>query len=204
MMIRAVIFDWGGVLVRTADGSLREAWERRLGLALGQSAAIVFGAETNYDVQTGRVSDEEHWAWIRQRLALNQQELADFRRDFFARDAVDVELLAYIDRLRARYTVGLLSNASSNARRLLSETYGSMLDHFDSVTISSEEGVMKPDARIYEIALARAGVPRAEEAIFVDDVLENVLAARRLGMAGVHFVDPTAARAELAGLTGVS
>jgi putative hydrolase of the HAD superfamily len=201
-MIRAVVFDWGGVLVRTSDGSLREAWERRLGLMPGQSSAIVFGVETNYDIQTGRVTDEQHWAWVRQRLGLSQRELADFRRDFFARDAVDVDLLAYIDRLRSRYTVGLLSNASSIARRLLSDKYG-ILDHFDSVTISSEEGVMKPDARIYQIALARAGA-RAEEAIFVDDVLENVLAARRLGMEGVHFVDPTAALADLAGLTGIS
>jgi epoxide hydrolase-like predicted phosphatase len=202
-MIRAVIFDWGGVLVRTSDGSLREAWERRLGLSPGQSSAIVFGTETNYDVQTGRVTDEQHWAGVQQRLALSQQELADFRRDFFARDVVDVHLLQYIDRLRARYTVGLLSNASSIARRLLSDTYGGILDHFDSVTISSEEGVMKPDVRIYQIALARAGA-RAEEAIFVDDVLENVQAARRLGMEGVHFVDPTAALADLAGLTGIS
>jgi epoxide hydrolase-like predicted phosphatase len=104
--------------------------------------------------------------------------------------------------LRSRYAVGLLSNASSIARQLLTEEYG-ILDQFDSVTISSEEGVMKPDARIYQIALARASV-RAEEAIFVDDVLTNVEAARRLGMEGLHFVDPTATRADLARLTGIS
>ena len=77
-----------------------------------------------------------------------------------------------------------------------------MLSHFDSVTISSEEGVMKPDPAIFRTALGRAGVT-AEEAVFVDDFLVNVEAARSLGIAGVHFVTSEQALAELASLTGV-
>ncbi len=202
MPLKAVIFDWGGVLVRTTDWRLREEWERRLGLAPGQSSAIVFGAETGYDVQLGRVSDEAHWEWVTHRLGLSSSETADFRRDFFAGDVVDSDLLAYIDRLRQAYHVGLLSNASSSARALMTERLG-IIQHFNSVTISGEEGVMKPDPGIYQIALARAGA-RAEEAIFVDDVLVNVEAAQRLGMRGVHFTDSAGARAQLVALTGVS
>ena len=48
---------------------------------------------------------------------------------------------------------------------------------------------MKPDARIYRIALARLSV-EPNEAIFVDDFSENVVAAWALGMTGVHFADP--------------
>jgi putative hydrolase of the HAD superfamily len=63
---------------------------------------------------------------------------------------------------------------------------------------SAEIGVMKPDPRIYQVALDRLGLS-PPEAVFVDDFIENVEAARRLGMGGVHFVEPDQARDELDG-----
>ena len=61
---------------------------------------------------------------------------------------------------------------------------------------------MKPDTRIYRIALGRLNV-KPNEAIFVDDFSDNVAAARALGLTGVHFTDPQQARRELMILTGV-
>jgi HAD superfamily hydrolase (TIGR01509 family) len=94
-----------------------------------------------------------------------------------------------------------LSNASDNARQIFGDRYG-MLDHFDSVTVSAEERVMKPNPRIYHTALSRAGAEPGE-AVFVDDFIENVEAARVLGIHGVHFQQPGATLALLAELTGV-
>ena len=109
--------------------------------------------------------------------------------------------MAYIGRLRAQYHVGLLSNAADSLRRVLDEVLA-IAPCFDSITISAEEGVMKPDARIFELALGRAGVD-AEEALFVDDTLANVEAATRLGMRTIHFREPGAAYAEVVAATGV-
>ncbi len=50
-------------------------------------------------------------------------------------------------------------------------------------------GIAKLDRRIYDIAVARAGVP-AERCLFVDDTLENVEAAAALGMRTVHYRTP--------------
>ena len=139
----------------------------------------MFGAENGHAEQLGQWTEDEHWDWVGRRIGLSGDSLARFRRHFFANDALDTDLLAEIDRLRAAgYHLGLLSNAGGGARRIF-EQYG-VLNHFDSVTISAEEGVMKPDPRIYRIALARAGVA-PEEALFVDDVIENVEAARDAG-----------------------
>jgi epoxide hydrolase-like predicted phosphatase len=52
--------------------------------------------------------------------------------------------------------------------------------------ISAEEGVAKPDARIYQIALSRLGV-QPEDAIFVDDLVENVQGAQAVGMRSIRF-----------------
>ena len=200
MSLKAVIFDFGGVLVRTRSQHLRQTWEQRLGLRPGEASELVFGGESGRAAQHGWISDAEHWSFIQRRLGLDDATLAQFRRDFFAEDGIDTDLLAYIDRLRSGYQVGLLSNASTSARRFFTES--GIAAHFDAITISGEEGVMKPDARIYRIALGCLDV-KPNEAVFVDDFNENVIAARALGMAGVHFADPQQARRELMILTGV-
>jgi len=203
MSLRAIIFDFGGVLVRTRSQALRSCWEQRLGLAPGEASEIVFGGESGIAAQHGHITDETHWGWIARRLDLAPAELAAFRRDFFAEDILDTALLAYVDRLRlAGYHLGLLSNMADNARTLFGDKYG-VLSHFDSVTISSEVGIMKPDPAIFEIALARAGVAPAE-AVFIDDFVANVEGARRAGLLGIHFRDTSQVVAQLAVLTNIT
>lgn len=202
MPLKATLFDFGGVLVRTRSQHLRAAWEEKLGLPPGRASAIVFGSDSSRNAQHGWITDAEHWRWIGETLALDALDLAAFQHDFFAEDILDTELLAYVDRLRAAgYHTGLLSNASDNARSIFIDRYG-LASHFDSMTISAEEGVMKPHERIFRVALARAGACPSE-AIFVDDFAENVDGARAIGMLGLHFSDPADACAELRRLTGV-
>jgi len=198
--LKAVLFDFGGVLVRTRSQARRIAWEQRLGLAAGEASEIVFDGESGRAAQLGRISDGEHWRFVKSRLGLDDEALTQFRHDFFAEDVLDTDLLAYVGRLRARYRTGLLSNATDAARRYF--VASGIARHFDAITVSAEEGVMKPDERIYRIALARLGVAPAE-AVFVDDLRENVEAARVLGLAAVHFTDPPVARRELAAITGM-
>jgi putative hydrolase of the HAD superfamily len=201
--LKAVIFDFGGVLVRTRSQNRRIAWEQRLGLSRGEAEALVFGGASGTAAQHGQITDEAHWRWLSKRLQLSPDDLARFREEFFADDVLDTALVAYIERLReAGYHLGLLSNASDVARKVFAEVYG-VLDRFDSVTISCEEGVMKPDPRIYRVALERAGA-RAEESVFVDDVAANIESAQQVGMHGIHFCSTEQAIEELAALTGVA
>jgi putative hydrolase of the HAD superfamily len=57
---------------------------------------------------------------------------------------------------------------------------------FDVIVISAEEGVRKPDARIFERTLARLGVA-PDEAVFVDDFPVNVAGARAAGLHALQF-----------------
>jgi putative hydrolase of the HAD superfamily len=66
----------------------------------------------------------------------------------------------------------------------------------DAFIISSEEGVAKPDPRIYQIALQRLDV-QPHEAVFVDDFPENVAGAQQLGIIAVLFRDTDQAIAEV-------
>lgn len=195
MSIKAILFDLGGVLLRTGDFTPRERLAARLGLSRAELERLVFSGEAGDRAQLGLASLEEHWEYCRQQLGLPVDELPALQRDFWGGDRLDVDLVAYIRSLRGRYRTALLSNNFSNLRRLLTERWG-IADAFDELIISSEAGLLKPDPRIFHLALARLGVA-PEQAVFVDDFLHNVEGARAVGMHAVHFRDAEQMKAEL-------
>ena len=83
------------------------------------------------------------------------------------------------------YRVFGLSNWSVETFALVRPAYP-VLDLMEDMVISGEERVMKPDHRIYEIALERFGI-KAEESVFIDDNLATVKAASELGIKGFLF-----------------
>jgi putative hydrolase of the HAD superfamily len=82
-----------------------------------------------------------------------------------------------------------LSNAWDDLRSLLKEEFG-ILGVFDEVIISAEVGLIKPDPRIYQLAAEKLSIP-TNQAIFIDDVAENVEAARKSGMFAIQFRSPS-------------
>jgi putative hydrolase of the HAD superfamily len=196
--VKAVIFDVGGVLIRTPDRSNRRAWEEKLGLAEWEAEEIVFGGDMGSKAQRGDITHEALWTWIGQRLNLAADQLHAFRTGFWAGDVLDTALIATIRRLRPHYQTAVISNATDFLRRDLSENYA-IADAFDLIVCSAEEKVMKPDPAIYQLTLERLG-RRAEEAVFIDDAAANIAAARALGMHTIHFKPSVDLPAELARL----
>ncbi len=71
-----------------------------------------------------------------------------------------------------------------------------IFDHFRDIVVSGVERLVKPDAAIYQLALSRFGLTPGE-AIFIDDNLPNVIAARENGFVGHHFTDAATLCADL-------
>ncbi len=199
-MIRAVYFDMGGVLLRSESEAGRRKWEERLGLPPKQLAEIVFENPASALATVGQASTEAVWAEVGRQLSLPPAALAELRADFFAGDAFDVDLLAFLRGLRPRIKTGLISNAWPDMRSTTALCLNATV--FDTLLFSGEEGVAKPGPEIYLRALARLAVAPAE-AVFVDDVLANVEGARAVGMVGVQFKESRAVRAELETLLAV-
>jgi HAD superfamily hydrolase (TIGR01509 family) len=194
MAIRAVFFDFGGVIMRTEYQAPRQHLAERFDMEYEEIERIVFNSETALRASVGEIPEEQHWAGVMSRLRLPVSEAASFRDAFFGGDVIDRELVNFIRSLRGRFHTGLISNAWSGLREFLGRQ--SILDAFETVIISAEVEVAKPEARIFAIALERAGV-RAQEALFVDDVRENIQACEEAGLRGLLFRDPAQARAEL-------
>ena len=194
-MIRVVIFDFGGVLMRTADFTPRRELEQRYGLPAEGASESVFGSPLWDEAQLGRVSTAEFWADVGRRLELDDGELTEFQEAFWSGDRLDEELVDFIRRLRDEgYRVALLSNAPAGLHRRLEQL--GIADAFDAIVVSGSEGLVKPNPAIFELALERVGV-RAEEAVFVDDLRENTAAAREVGLHAVRFRGPAPLRKQL-------
>jgi putative hydrolase of the HAD superfamily len=200
--ITTVIFDVGGVLIRTEDWGPRRALERRLGLAAGAAEELVFGDPAGRQAQLGEISSAELWAWIRRELDLDEASWVAFEEGFWGGDRLDAALVDYIRALRPAFRTAILSNWRDDLPQVLTAQYP-MADAFDEVIYSAAEGVMKPDAAIFEAALARLGVP-AGQAIFIDDFAHNVAGARAVGLHAIHYtpgLDVPAALAEFGVVT---
>jgi epoxide hydrolase-like predicted phosphatase len=146
----------------------------------------VFESETARKASLGAVGEDEHWRALTRKLGRAPAEIESLRSEFFGGDVVDLGLLDFIRALRPRYKTGLISNAWDGLRAyIVSQKFE---DAFDLMIISAEVGLQKPDARIFHLALEQAGVG-ANEAVFVDDLAENIEGARAVGMTGIVFRD---------------
>jgi glucose-1-phosphatase len=187
MTIRVVIFDLGGVLVRTEDRGPRLMLARQYGLTYEGISNLVFENETARMATIGEVTTQDHWEAVRLALNATADELKSVKSGFWKGDRLDTELVEYIRSLRPRYKTGLLSNAWDNLRRVVMEDW-KIADAFDDILVSAEIGVAKPDPRIYQVAVERFQVS-PQEAVFIDDMPANVQAACEVGLHAIQFKD---------------
>ena len=176
---------------------MRQGLEERLGLSPGQADELVFGGEMGTAAQLGEISSKELWAWVGTQLGLDEAGVIRFREAFFGGDHLDTALVNFIRSLHAAgYQTAIISNAMDDLNHVVTDLYP-MADAFDLIVGSAYEGIMKPDATIFERTLERLG-RQPEETIFVDDFAHNIEGARAVGMHGVHFIPGVDIEAEFA------
>lgn len=194
MTIKAVFFDLGGVIVRTEYQAPRQHLAERFGMDYDDIDKIVFGGGSAARASVGEIDEQEHWRNVMKVLKLPASEYERIRDEFFAGDVIDHEILNFLRSIKPRYKTGLISNAWSGLRDyIMREKFD---DAFHHMVISAEVGVTKPDPKIYHIALEQLQV-KAKEAVFVDDVRENIEACEKVGMIGIHFRDASQSLKEI-------
>jgi epoxide hydrolase-like predicted phosphatase len=184
MTIKAVYFDLGGVIVRTEFQSPRERLADRVGLSYEDLVKVVFESRSSEDASIGKISEDDHWKNVTRGLHLPLKEKDVVHKEFFDGDIIDHDLIAVIRSLRPRFKTGLISNAWDGLRPYMERE--KFADAFDALIISAEVGVMKPDAAIFQHALGQLGV-KPKEAVFIDDISENIAGCEAVGMYGIHF-----------------
>ena len=193
--MKAVLIDFGGVLYRTPNPrwlpllhrllhALGLVGESNLGL-LEMMRASPGVSPLVMDVMTGRVPEPAVWAEAARAWRISPARLERMRQSAYHPRRLNQSLLEAVDQLRPRYKTALLTNAGSDFRLTFVARYG-LEPHFDQVIISAEEGLAKPDPRIYHLAAGRLGIA-PEEALLIDDLAENVAGAQSAGMQAVVY-----------------
>jgi FMN phosphatase YigB (HAD superfamily) len=206
MPIRAVMFDIGGVLEVIPEGgdpatrfpALDEEWERRLGVPAGHLTRCYEAIAA--DGAFGRRTYDEWCARFRASSGMSPDDFDGYMAAFWDiyMGNPNEELIAYFRGLRPRYRTAILSNSFVGAREQEEGRYG-FTSMVDLAIYSHEEGVRKPDPRIYALASERLGIPPGE-IIFLDDLPENIDAARVSGFQAVLFTSTPRAIADIEAL----
>lgn len=178
-MIKAVIFDCFGVLLGNAYKMHLTEVEKEDPERAKEIRAI------NHASDMGILSREETAEYI---SSLFGMEAEDFMAEQDQVEVPNKELLTYIAELKKTYKVGLLSNISSRDRLSIRFQDGELQSHFDTIVASGDEGYVKPQPEIYEIAATRLGV-EPSECVMIDDIAEFCEGARAVGMQAIQFLN---------------
>ena len=189
MTITTILFDFGGVLYKMPDPKGIDKWTRVLGIKPTPEITAMLAnpheSEFVKDICLGKISEEEVWEMIGNRWSVKSGLIRRIRRNFLSKRSLNRQMVNFMASLQADFQLGILSNAGDQARSLMTEVLH--LDQYvDEIIISAEEGVIKPDEEIYQIALDRMKT-KPDQTLFIDDYMDNVLVAKKLGMKAIHF-----------------
>jgi epoxide hydrolase-like predicted phosphatase len=184
-MIKAVLFDFGGVLSESGKaGFVRGILANLYGVNLED----LYSDKLQQEWRRDQVDDAQVLA------ALNKHFGKHITPDMFYAKAQaatlrSAEVYGLADQLRHMgIKTGILSNIFSRTAESLRQQ--GFYDGFDPIVLSCEQGYAKPDEELYKIAIKKTGF-KAEEIIFVDDQDKCRPPAEKLGM---HFILATSAR----------
>ncbi len=186
-MIKNVVFDVGGVLVR---------WEPQKVIANVFPESLFsealtrkfFQSKTTYNLNLGKLTEQEAIPLYRDELKVDEERL------IYLIQALKESLLPVegsFSLLEQLHQAGIpLYCITDNVKEIVTYLHQQydFLTKFKHVVVSADIGIMKPDKGIYEHLLAENRLI-AEECVFIDDVLVNVEGARRVGMQGFQFTD---------------
>jgi epoxide hydrolase-like predicted phosphatase len=192
--ITAVVSDFGGVLTSPLLDSFL-AYQRASGISLeqlGQAMAAVAGrtgANPLFELETGRLSEADFLAALEAELSAQlgwEVRMQGFSEHYFEHLHPNQAVIDYMRTLRGRgYKLAICTNNVREWERLWRAKLP-VDEIFDVVVDSAFVGTRKPEPQIYQLTLERLGVEPAE-ALLVDDIELNCIAARELGMHAVWF-----------------
>lgn len=190
--IEAIIFDLGGVILDIDYNLTKTAFEE-----LGTTHFDEMYSQADADqlfkrLETGDVKPEEFYAEFNKRTGLKllpeeingawNAMLLTFRE----------ESLTFLEQLKHKYRMFLLSNTNEIHYEIFKQIYHgdqrkfAFEEYFEKAYYSFEMGKRKPNADIFQVVLKENNL-KPNTTLFIDDTIQNIEAARKIGMHTVHL-----------------
>ena len=211
MEMRALVVDWGGVLTGSVDVGIQRflddetfdlrAYAEVMGKWFGDIGRIEARMNPIHALERGELSGPD----FEQRLA---REMAAITGVQYEPSGLLTRMFKHFDHAHEMYALVRRAHDHGIATALLSNSWGNdypremWTDMFDTVVISGEVGLRKPEPAIFHLTTERLGL-EPQQCVFVDDLRHNVDAAIALGWVGVHHRSYTETATELEAIFGL-
>ena len=184
-MYKTIFFDIGGVLLniypeRTID------YLSSITKITSQEIIDSFPEEDHHKYEKGEIGDDEFFNAIQKSLS-NSQGLTDceFWKAWSMMVGERTRVADLMDSFTNDYSVWLLSN--TNPYHIIKEKRTEIFNKINGAIYSYDVGCRKPEIEIYRTALDKTDT-KPENALFIDDLEENILADRSINIDAIHFV----------------
>jgi len=194
-MIEVLYFDLGKVIIDFDHLRAAEELLKVTPLSLNEAMAVLSDGELVSEYETGQLSSEEHYRKVCRRLQMDIsiEKFRELWGSMFLPEPLLSE--SFLQDLKKRYRLMLLSNTNEIHFDFVIQHYP-ILGMIEERLLSYQAGCMKPEARIFELAIEKAGVA-AENIFFTDDRPENIEAAQRAGIQALVFQSETQLKREM-------
>lgn len=188
-MIRTVISDLGRVILWFDNGiffkkiaARSSCSEEKIREVIHRNSALI----RLFD--TGKMTPHEFHSHATAKLdaQISSDEFFASYCDVFS---LNVPVLNLLQGLKGKFRLILLSNTDPVRFSFIKKTFPEIL-FFDDYVLSFEVGLMKPDTRIYEVTL-KVAASQPSDCVFIDDMEENIEAAKRLGFQSILYKPDT-------------
>ncbi len=183
--MRTIIFDFGNVIARFDHYRALRQLREFTSLTAEQIYPLIYDNDLEDRFEKGHLTSDQflqHYLELGQ-LGCDAPTLQAAMEDIFT--PID-EVCELAPRLKPRYRVLLGSNTNIIHSTYYRQHFAHVLKDFDGLVLSHEIGCRKPHPEFFHACLKLAECP-AEECVFIDDLLVNIMGARAVGMKGIVY-----------------
>ncbi len=187
-MINWFIFDLGNTLIKLAYERVLENIRRDAAISRDDLVDVLERPGGYRDLERGSIAFSDFYEFICDKAGY-RASIGQFHAvwsDFFDGPIPGVEEL--LERVREKYRVAFLSNSNEVHAEVIPRKFSTLFQKDDRFIFSYRFKVAKPDPEMFRRALEVIGA-LPHHAVYVDDLLENVLAARSVGIMAFQFTD---------------
>jgi glucose-1-phosphatase len=192
------IFDLGNTVIKLDYERVMENICKRAAITRDDLVELLEAPGAYRDMERGAVSFAEFYEFLRDKAGYRGtlSDLHETWSDFFDGTTPGIEDL--LNRLRQKYRIAFLSNSNEVHAEVIPRKFATLFDKDDRLIFSHRFRCAKPDPEMFQRALEIIGALPSQAAV-VDDLLENVLAARSVGMTAFQFRDAFSLERDLNG-----